>query len=60
MAGIIEPNKLYTVSELAKLLGLSERTVLRVKAAGRFPYFKVGRKVFFLGSDLLAKLPTQK
>lgn len=44
---------LYTPSETAKLLSLSERTLanLRSKCAG-IPYVKIGGKVFYREEDI--------
>lgn len=52
----IEPNKLYTVKELAAIVRVHERTVWRWLWAGKFPTRRMGRKHLILGSDVIPML----
>jgi len=55
LAGEILADKLYTVEEVAELLGgLHRRTVWRMLSRGELPGRKIGRRWYVRGSDLLA------
>jgi predicted DNA-binding transcriptional regulator AlpA len=45
--------KMYSTSEIAKLVGLSESFFYKKRLRGQGPkYFKLGRKVFYRQSDV--------
>lgn len=48
---------LYTLGELAEVVGVSERTLQRLIAKGQLPAVKLGRRVLVRGIDLLDNLP---
>jgi excisionase family DNA binding protein len=50
----IEEKRIYTPKEVAQLLQLAERTVLRHLKGGSIPGFKVGKRWRIYGRDLLA------
>ena len=56
MARIIEPKALYGQQEAAALVGVSVHTLIRWRRENRLQARKVGRRVFYLGSDILAML----
>jgi len=57
----IEPDKTYTVAEVARFLRLHERTLYRLIAERKFPYaFKIGRSWRVYGRDLLDLREKQK
>ena len=45
-------NNLYTVRQVAELLGISENQVFALKARGKLPFIKIGRSTRFEASDL--------
>ncbi len=54
MRMIVEEKRIYGPKEVAQILQLSERTILRHLKEGRIPGFKVGRRWRVYGRDLLA------
>ena len=53
---IIEPNALYTLEEVAKILGLGERTLGKLCEDGKIHRIRFGNKNRFLGEGLLQDL----
>jgi len=47
---------LLSIAEAAKLLGVSASGMRRLQQERRIPFFKVGRRVRFAGTDLAAYL----
>lgn len=47
---------LLTRSEAAKLLNCNLVTLWRYTRAGLIPYYRVGKKMFFLKSEILKKI----
>ena len=43
---------LYTVSQVAELLGVSEKQVFSLKARGKLPFIRIGRSTRFEASDI--------
>jgi len=43
---------LYTISQVAELLGLSEKQIFSLKARGKLPFIKIGRSTRFEASDI--------
>ena len=43
---------LYTINEVAELLGISETQVYALKARGKLPFIKIGRSTRFEASDI--------
>lgn len=41
------PKMLYSISELASLLGCSRSTAFRIKKSGKIPYYQINRKLIF-------------
>jgi len=58
--GIVEPNRIYSALEVAKLLGIAPRTVETLTQKGIIPARKVGRRVLYVGQDLLDGLPRKE
>jgi excisionase family DNA binding protein len=52
--------RLLTAREVAELLGFAPATVLDWAEAGRIPYFKVGGRLRFRESEVLAWLETKR
>lgn len=50
----IEPNRLYTVGQVAEHLSRSSESVRRLVRLGYLPGRKIGRQVYILGADLLS------
>lgn len=48
--------RIYGDMELAKYLGVTVQTVQRQKQAGKIPFHRVGRKYFYLRSEIDAAL----
>ena len=44
--------RIYGDKELAKYLGCTVQTVSRQKQAGRLPFHRIGRKYFYLRSEI--------
>jgi hypothetical protein len=54
---MINPEAYYSVDEAAGLLGCSPRTLEKLRATGGGPvYSKLGRRLFYKGSDLTGHL----
>lgn len=49
-----------TIDDVARLYHISRRTVHNLMAAGKIPFYKVGRRTLFKQEDLLAFLEQQK
>ena len=43
---------LYTISQVAELLGISEKQIFSLKARGKLPFIKIGRSTRFEASDI--------
>lgn len=43
---------LYTISQVAELLGISEKQIFALKARGKLPFIKIGRSTRFEASDI--------
>ena len=50
----IEGNRLYTVKQVAEILTRSPESVRRLIRKGELPARNIGRRLYVLGSDLLA------
>ena len=50
----IVPNALYTTANLADILDVNLQTVQKLLQNGELPGFKVGRRWYVVGRDLLA------
>ncbi|NQV03129.1 MAG: helix-turn-helix domain-containing protein [Bacteroidia bacterium] len=48
-----QQEKFLTREEAANLLGVNKVTLWRYYRDGRLPYYRVGRKIFFLRSEIL-------
>jgi len=53
----LREDRLYTAEELAVLLGVSVRSLQRAVARGDVKARKLGRKLLFVGRDVLYGLP---
>lgn len=53
---IIEPNAIYTLQDVAKILGLSERTLGKLCEDAKIHRIRFGNKSRFLGEGLLQDL----
>ena len=43
---------LYTVNQVAEVLGVSEKQVFSLKARGKLPFIRIGRSTRFEASDI--------
>jgi excisionase family DNA binding protein len=50
----IKENALYTTEDLAEILQLNPMTVQKMLKSGKLSGFKLGRRWYVLGKDLLA------
>lgn len=55
----LREDRLYTAEELAVLLGVSVRSLQRAVARGDVKARKLGRKLLFVGRDVLYGLPVR-
>ena len=51
---------LLTIRDLAEYLGVSEKTVRRLQAAGRIPFVRVGRGIRFDPGDVFRWISARK
>jgi hypothetical protein len=49
-------NKIYGIQGLASFIGCYEPTAVKIGRSGQFPRYQVGRKIFFLESEVLEGL----
>lgn len=49
-------NKLLSVTEAAKILDISISTLHAYKNSGAIPFHRIGRRIYFLESEILASL----
>lgn len=54
MRGVINGNSAYTLEALKRLLEIGDATIREGREAGILRASKIGRKVMFLGSDVVA------
>ena len=58
---MIEPDKLYDQGTIADHLGISPRTLEKLRLTGGFiPYVKIGRLCRYAGADVLAYVERQR
>jgi excisionase family DNA binding protein len=51
---MVEEVQLLTLSEVSKMLNISEMSVKRLRSSNQLPWVKMGRSVRFLRSDVEA------
>ncbi len=56
----MQENTFYTLEEVAKMLRISERTVMREIKAGKIEAFKAGRALRFTPEAVQAYIDSQK
>jgi len=52
----MEDDKLLTQTEVAKLLRISKPTFIKLRRTGVFSFYRSGRKLLFLKSEVLKAL----
>lgn len=52
--GAIDPTAYYDYSQVARILGVSESTIYRLKTEGRLQAVEIGRSVRFLGEHIIS------
>lgn len=49
----LEPDKLYTVDDIAKLFGVGRRTVYNYMASGKLKGKKLGKRYYFTSQNIV-------
>lgn len=52
--GVIAPNRLYTTEGVMRFAGLGHESLAEARRSGRIKPYEVGRRVFYLGKDIIA------
>lgn len=61
MAIKVEPDVWYSADEVAEAMAISKKTLdLERSKGGGAPYSKIGRRVYYRGSDLLAHIDSKR